>query len=425
MSAGWLLLGLLAFAYFGSHVARGRGVRGFGLPSGSEWILIGIALGPQLFGLVRLRDLSQFTPILAAGLGWVALTIGMRCGVCLRQNQAPEIRAPRRGLVLGILVALLTAAVLAAVAFDLLGRFQVIAPRLRLATACWIGCALSGSARQLVDWASERHRARGYVTDSIDATMSGGEIVALFGAAPLSVLVVTDAGDPRELLWRAALPLALGLCLGLVALWLLHFELRIAETWAILLGVQLLSSGLSLRAGSSVIAAGFVLGWLLGRDRHFGAELRIMTRPTEGTVLLPLLVVAGASLNLSRVGSLGWLVAAVVCARVLAKLMLAQIIHRMIVPVRLPALPLGLALASSGEIACLVALEYALSNPLPLGQVVLACAIGASLFGELYGAAGLRRVLSYVNELGASDDSEAGNGSPSRRARSVESTGWL
>lgn len=425
MSAGWLLLGLLAFAYFGSHVARGRGVRGFGLPSGSEWILIGILLGPQLFGLVRLRDLSQFSPILAAGLGWVALTIGMRCGVCLRQNRVREIRAPSRGLEIGIITALLTAAVLAAVAFELLGRFEVLAPRLRLATACWIGCALSGSARQLVDWASERHHARGFVTDSIDATMSGGEIVALCGAAPLSVLVVTEAGDPKELLWRAALPLALGLCLGLIALWLLHFELRIAETWAILLGVQLLSSGLSLRAGSSVIAAGFVLGWLLGRDRHFGAELRIMTHPTEGTVLLPLLVVAGASLNLSRVGSLGWLVAAVVVARVLTKLVIARLIRGMIVPARLPALPLGLALASSGEIACLVALEYALSNPVPLGQVVLACAIGASLFGELYGAAGLRRVLSYVNELGASEDSEGGNGSSSRRARSVDSTGWL
>lgn len=423
MSAGWLLLGLLAFAYFGSHVARGRGVRGFGLPSGSEWILIGILLGPQLFGLVRARDFSQFAPILAAGLGWVALTIGMRCGVCLRSSQ--ELRAPRRGLVIGSLTALLTAAVLALVTFDLLGRFEVIAPRLRLATACWIGCALSGSARQLVDWARERHRAFGFVTDSIDASMSGGEVVALCGAAPLSVLVASDAVDPKELLWRATLPLILGLCLGLIALWLLHFEQRIAETWAILLGVQLLSSGLSLRAGSSVIAAGFVLGWVLGRDRDAGSELRIMTHPTEGTVLLPLLVVTGATLNLSKLGALGWLVAAVVVARILAKLMLARIIRGAMVPARLPALPLGLSLASSGEIACLVALEYALSNPAPLGQVVLACAIGASLFGELYGAVGLRRVLASVNELGVGEEAEAGKDASTNHGRSVESTGWL
>src|SRR5512133_476434 len=424
MSAGWLLLGLLAFAYFGSHVARGRGVRGFGLPSGSEWILIGILFGPQLLGVVRLRDFSQFAPLLAGGLGWVALTIGMRCGVCLRPGLDEQVRAPRRAMLLGVLVAVITASVLAGFAYDLLGRLEAIAPRLRLATACWIGCALSGSARQLVDWARERHHARGFVTDSIDATMSGGEIVALCGAAPLSVLVVTEARDPAELLWRAALRVVTGLSLGLVALWLLRFEMRVAETWGILFGVHLLSSGLSLRAGSSVIAAGFVLGWLLGRDPRFGSELRKMTLPTEGTVLLPLLIAASGSLNLSNVGQLGWLVAAVVVARFLVKLVLAAAFRSAIVPSRLPSISLGLALASSGEIACLVALEYALSSPLPLGQAVLACAIGASLFGELYGAVGLRRILSSFSELGQSEGTTDPDATPPRK-RSVDTTGWL
>jgi hypothetical protein len=421
MNAGWLLLGLLAIAFVGSNVARGRGVRGFGLPSGSEWILTGIALGPQLLGVVRFKDLSLFSPVLAAGLGWVAMAIGMRFAVCLRPNLQQEGRAPRRALGVGALVALVTACMVAYVAYDLLGRFGAVGPRWRLGTAFWIGCALSGSARQLVDWSRERHGAQGATTDAIEAVAGGGEIIALSGTAPLSVLVFSDASELSDVLWRAALPLVLGLLLGLVALWLLHFEVRVAETWGILLGVQLLSAGLSLRAGSSVIAAGFVLGWLLGRDQRAGAELRRMTHPAEGTVLLPLLVVAGASLDLSAVGRLGWLVAAVVGARFAVKILLARMVRGLITGQALPTSPLGLSLASSGEIACLVALGYTLSTPGQLGQLVLACAIVASLFGELYGARGLRHLLLAVNELGPNADNSAGGGG----SATPETTGWM
>lgn len=421
MSPGWLLLGLLAVAFLGSNVARGRGVRGFGLPSGSEWIISGIVLGPQLFGLVHLRELSFLSPVLAAGLGWVAMTIGMRFGVCLRPSLGQETRAPRLAFGLGAVVALLTAIGVASVVYVLLDRFGVFAPRLRLGTACWIGCSLSGSARQLVDWAKERHGSRGIVTDRIEAVIGGSEVVALAGTAPLSVLLFSEVSDPEGLVWRAATPLVLALLLGLIALWLLHFEVRVAETWGILLGVQLLSAGLSLRAGSSVIAAGFLLGWLLGRDTNSGPELRVMTHPAEGAVLLPLLVVAGMSLQLSDVGNLGWLVAAVVGARLFIKWLLASVTCSAIVGLPRCATSFGLSLASSGEIACLVALEYTLSNPGQLGQFVLSCALAASLLGELYGAVGLRRTLAAANELNADN---LGNGQLHQH-NSPDTTGWV
>jgi len=420
MSPGWLLLGLLAVAFLGSNVARGRGVRGFGLPSGSEWILSGIAIGPQLLGLVHLRELSFLAPVLAAGLGWVAMTIGMRFGVCLRPGFEEEVRAPSGAFLLGAVLGLLTAVGLAGFVYAALGQYVVLAPRLRLGTAMWIGCSLSGSARQLVDWAKERHGARGAVTDRIEATIGGSEVVALAGTAPLSVLLFSPTMDVESVLLRAATPLILGLLLGLVALWLLRFEMRIAETWGILLGVQLLSAGLSLRAGSSVIAAGFLLGWLLGRDPLAGPELRLLTRPAEGMVLLPLLVVAGTSLQLSEVGYLGWLVIGVVCVRVVIKLGLARITCGHIVGTPSAATAFGLSLASSGEIACLVALEYTLSTPGQLGQFVLACALATSLLGELFGAVGLRRTLASSHELNISG---TGNRHCTNHG-SAETTGW-
>ena len=49
MSDGqWLRLGLLLRAYLGSNLVSGRAIRGFGLPSGSEYLVLGFALA---FGL--------------------------------------------------------------------------------------------------------------------------------------------------------------------------------------------------------------------------------------------------------------------------------------------------------------------------------------------------------------------------------------
>jgi len=417
MNAGWLLLGLLSVAFIGSNVARGRGVRGFGLPSGSEWILTGIALG--FLGIVRQRDLSMLSPVVAAGLGWVAMAIGMRCTVCLHPNLQEEVRAPRKALAIGALFALVTAGVIAAIADVLLMHFADFSPKLRLGTSCWIGCALSGSARQLVDWAQERHGARGATTDRIEAILGGGEIVALCGTAPLSVLVLSDSALREDLLWRAVLPLVLALLLGLVALWLLHFELRVAETWGILLGVMLLSVGLSMRAGSSIVAAGFLLGWLLGRDQRAGPELRRLSHPAEGAVLLPLLVIAGASLRLWQVGDLWWLIAVVVCTRLVTKLLLARLSRTFVVGTPVPTSALGMCLASSGEIACLVALEFTLSMPGQLAQLVLGSAITASLLGEFFGALGMRRTLQAANELAATAATTDGP-----RHGAADTTGW-
>jgi hypothetical protein len=421
MSAGWLLLGLLAIAFIGSNVARGRRVPGFGLPSGSEWLLTGIAVGPHLFGLVHQQDLSLFAPVLIAGLGWLSMTVGMRFAVCLRPGLDDETPAPRKLLGLGALAAVVTAGLVAWVTYDLLGRFGVFEPRLRIGSSCWIGCALSGSARQLVDWAKERHGAKGMATDNLEASIGGGEIIALSSTAPLGVLLFSDATEPRDMVWRAALPLVVGLLLGLIALWLLHFDISIGETWGVLIGVLLLSVGLALRAGSSVIAAGFALGWLLGRDERAGHELRKATHPTEGAVLLPLLVIAGASLHLADLGRLGWLVAIVVGVRFAAKLLLGGVLRRSIVEHAESSLPLGLTLASSGEIACLIALEYTLSTPGQLSQLALGCAIAASLFGELYGARSLRRMLVAVNELGHDVTTEPGR----HRHPPPDASGWL
>ena len=43
----WLLLGLLLLSYLGSNLVGGRAIRGFGLPSNAEYLVLGFAIGPH------------------------------------------------------------------------------------------------------------------------------------------------------------------------------------------------------------------------------------------------------------------------------------------------------------------------------------------------------------------------------------------
>jgi len=73
----WLLLGLLLLAYLGSNLVGGRAIRGFGLPSGSEYLVLGFALGPHVFDALGRSLAHTFEPVVLVGTGWLALVIGV------------------------------------------------------------------------------------------------------------------------------------------------------------------------------------------------------------------------------------------------------------------------------------------------------------------------------------------------------------
>ena len=64
MNAIWLLLGLLVLAYLGSGLVGGRAIRGFGLASGAEYLLLGFVLGPQISSALPRSLLETFEPVL-------------------------------------------------------------------------------------------------------------------------------------------------------------------------------------------------------------------------------------------------------------------------------------------------------------------------------------------------------------------------
>lgn len=398
MSAGWVLLGLLALAFVGSSIARGRGVSGFGLPSGSEWLIGGVLVGPQMFGVVKSRGLEGFEPLLAVGSGWIALSAGQRLALSGKETWARSGRGST-GKLLGLTIALLSAVAVAIPAFLALTYLSSETLLVRIGTALYLGIALAGSTRQLLDWAIERLGAKGPLTSQLDEVIGSGELVSLLGTAPLTVLVASNVQDLRAMVILALLPVGVGLAFGKLGAVLLRVEVRVAETWAILLGILLLSVGISMRFGASVVATGLVLGWALGRDSRTGREIHMLVQPTEGTVLLPLLVVAGAKVDWLALGALGWVVAGAVLVRLLAKVLGSRYLLRYFCGEPTQALPIGATLSTTGETAILIGVAYWLSVRGELGPIVLATAVAGAFAGEFWGAWGIRSALLLAREL--------------------------
>src|SRR5262245_11151980 len=114
MSEILLLSVLLAAAYFGSLLVEGRAIRGFGLPSGAEWLVLGVILGPHALGVFQASMIRDFEPLVVVGLGWMALVVGIDYGY------VGERRVTGRGLFLGLLLSTLCGVAVAAASFGYL-----------------------------------------------------------------------------------------------------------------------------------------------------------------------------------------------------------------------------------------------------------------------------------------------------------------
>lgn len=57
-----LLMALLALSYLGSYFVEGRALEGIGLPSGVEWVVVGIVLGPSALNVIRYASLVSLAP---------------------------------------------------------------------------------------------------------------------------------------------------------------------------------------------------------------------------------------------------------------------------------------------------------------------------------------------------------------------------
>lgn len=412
MNAIGLLLGLLVLSYVGTILVGGRTIRGFGLPSGAEYVLLGFVLGPRLLGVVSGTLVVAFAPILMVGCAWLALVAGT--GYCQVGQRKVRLSRALAGIVLSSLVA---AGVAGAVYFAL-GFASKLQENQRILLAGCASAVSSETTRHAVRWVVERHGARGQLSDTLADYARASVLVpalilaVLFAAAPdqgLSTLSIPA---------RAGLTIFVGVVLGLVATVLLGREFRRDESWGILLGSSLLGMGIATRLGQSAVATTFFMGLTVALVSPHRSEIKTMVAPTEKPVVLPVAVLAGASVHPEAAPFALLLVGTGLAARLLIELVRGSLVALFVRAAR-PAGPLvGVGMVSTGAFSLAAAVAVELRLPGELGASVLAYAAASLIMGELLGPLLLRRALSLAGDI---DSGEARLPAPPNVPRQSES----
>jgi hypothetical protein len=385
---------LLLVAYVGGFLMGGRGLRGRGLPSGSEWLLAGLVAGPSALGLVGGSEVARFAPLALLATGWIALLVGLTLGV------DGERRIGAGDLALGVLVGLLSLAGVGGAVLLVLERVPTAGALFpgqeqRMAIAVCIAASLADTSRHVARWAMERLGAEGPLIQRVAGITRSDELVPI---AAMSLLMSLDTS--RGVMALPGGGMALGGVLGLAFAGLLGRSLRPVTFWSLLFGFSLLATGIAERLDLSVLATGFSLGLLLAIASPLRARARALAGGVEGAVIIPALFLAGARTDMVT-GPALWIVGAALLARLGTAVLAAAVVAAVDPVTRRGGAGVSLAFFSTGPLGIAIALSVNLRYPGLVGDVVLATTVAAAVAGEFLGPPALRRALRRAGEVPA------------------------
>jgi hypothetical protein len=391
MSGIAVLLALLVLAYLGSILVSGRTIRGFGLPSGAEYVLLGVVLGPHLLGVVERSAVSGFEPVMIVAVSWVAMLTGLSYRHVGRRTARPA------RLLFGVLTATAIGAAVATAAFHTLARVGVLSLAEQRFGAFGAGMVVSETTRHMIRWVAERHGARGPLSDFLADVARGSALVPIV-ALSLLCATLSHEGMFLPLGARLGITFGVGALLGIVAAVLLGREFRQNESWGILIGTSLLGMGIAVRLGLSPLGTSFALGLTLSLVSRHQLDIRALVQPTEKPVMLPVLLIAGIYVDFHVIRSFWPLFVAALLARLAAELVRGLLLNVLVRPARSVGPLIGVSLISTGPITIAVALSLNARAPGVLSTAILSLAVVGVVFGEFIGPALLRRALERAGE---------------------------
>ena len=403
MSPMALLLLLLVLAYIGSLWASSERKRAFGSPSGIEYVLLGALLGPEALAVLGQDAMRAFEPIAIVALGWIGLLFGLECGL------VAERRAPTKRIVLGVLLTITTAMAAAALAYWIVGFLRLAEGELRFVLSGAVGLVTAETTRHAVRWIGERQPLSGPLSDLLLDLAAADDAPVLLAVALLFAFVTGE----HVLYDRVIPPLAMagitvgaGTLLGAVAAWLIRASSSRVERWTILLGAAWLATGMTKSLGLSALAANFALGLTVNVFSREAKGLRTQLGPTEGAVLLPALLLAGARLTLPASEAEIALIAIAVGARFATSFAFGYLLSFFHRETRGMGGMLGAGMLASGTLTMIVAFGISLRCPPEIARPALAIAFVGTLLGELIGPAALRRAFGRSSAPPPPEDGE-------------------
>lgn len=391
MSPMAVLLLLLVLAYIGSMWVSSERKRAFGSPSGVEYVVLGALLGPHALGVLGHGVMAAFEPVALVALGWIGLVFGLECGIVQGR------RVPLTRLVLGVLFTLVTAAAAACATFWLLGHGTAHTSDERLVESLAVGLVSVETTRHAVRWIGERQPLTGPLSDLLlDLSAADDAPVLIALAALFAQLSGEHIFSEHVRIVPAAMAagtIGAGVALGTMSAWLIDRASSRVEGWTILLGATWLVTGMAESLGLSALAATFVLGLtlsVLGRD---APRLRQQVGQTEGAVLLPALLLAGAHLAPPEGSAEIALIALALAVRLLMNFAFGFGISLARRETRRLGPWIGAGMLASGTLTMMVGFGITLRCPPHLARPVLTIAFLGTLLGEILGPAALKQAL--------------------------------
>jgi hypothetical protein len=384
-----LLMALLGVSFLSGLVAQGRALRGLGLPSGIEWLALGVLLGPAVLGVVDTAVQAEVGPIALVAVGWLAFVLGLDFGVVRRRR----LRTGRAifGVAVGVFV-------FAGIAGAVWYGASLVGVRLegedRLIMALGLAAVGTETTAPVVHWVAERHGARGPLLELIADVAEAKDAVPIVG---VGVVLCLQPQFPYPWKYPAltltALTLAFGVLFGVVAVVLLGRSPKRDQAWGVLLGTAVLAIGLAARLVLPAMTILFAMGWTLGALSRHRDSLTAMIDVSRRPALLPALILAGARLE----PAVAWSAAPIIVLALLARLVTSAVVGALLsaqVPGGRRAAPLlGVGMLSAGELSFAIGLTLALRFPDRRGAILLGAAAVFAGVGELIGPLSLRRSL--------------------------------
>jgi len=379
-----ILLGLVVFATLTSFLLSSTQRRGYGLVSGTEFIVVGAFIGPAALDFLTSGVLQAADAAVAAGVGW----LGFRFG--LRFRRSDLARLTRRQVAAIVVEPLVSSAVLFAL---LRGASYLFGLGLSLQLCIGLAAIGSASTKSALQWAVDRYAARGSLTDLLCAVARYDDWLGLL---LIGGLLALGYDYPAELnpTWKLAATLLAGPVFALFAFALLgRGKLREDLTWIAVLGFSALGTGLAMQLGLSSLAVAGIWGAALGLVHPAADALDKLTEPTERPIVQVLLLLVGARLELD--GRAIVLAIFFVALRLAAKLVGGTVL-RLLAP-RGAARWIGAGLLPSGGMAGVMALSLV---PIFDGESLVLWSFAiSSLVGDLVGSRTLRALLARAGEI--------------------------
>lgn len=371
------------------------------LPAVTGYLLVGLAIGPSILGIVSEGLLTALAPISSLALGLIAFTIGGEFEVDHLAKLGKSVIAIAIFEVVGALTAV-----------TLVFHLVLHQP---LYVSLIFGAISSATAPAATIMVLREYRAKGPLTDTLLAVVAIDDALCVmaYGLAAAAARALTGkvGGGAADMflapVWEIGGSMVIGALAGIALAWVVRRLSSSQDTLVVSLGAVLLMVGIAPSVHLSPLLCGMAFGAALAnaspaQARRVFSAVRNMDTP----IYVAFFTLVGATLHLDLLPKVGVLGIAYVVARVIGKAAGAAFGAQISGAPSVVKRYLGLGLVPQAGVAIgvmmLVREQFA-----EIGPMVSTVVLGSVVIYELLGPLASKIAITLAGEVGREADGQA------------------